>query len=225
MTLRRLRGGLLVALLVVVTVAGAACSSGGGSGSGSDDPAHPAADAGDEGATGTTLDAGDAVLIPPSDATSPTSGPPNTDPLASAAAPSAATCEGRTAGPSRVADDLDLRVQLGATLETGRVRWALNVTNRGDAAVTLVYPTSQDGDVVLRHDGEEPVAYRWSADQAFAQGERCQVIGAAQEYRVELGGVPLDVEPGEYTLVASLAAAPTPTPARVEVTIVGSGQG
>jgi len=211
-----------VALLVVAIVAGTACGSGSGS-SGSDDPAHPAADSGDEGATGTTLDAGDAVLIPPSDATSPTSGPPNTDPLAAAAPPAAATCEGRSAGPDRVADDLDLRVQLGVTLETGRVRWGLAVTNRGDAPVTLVYPTSQDGDVVLRRDGA--VAYRWSAGQAFAEGVRCQVLGAAQQYRVELGGVPLDVEPGDYTLVASLAASPTPAPARVEVTIVGPGAG
>lgn len=220
MSARRLPGALLVALLVVVG-GSAGCSSGGSSGA--DDPAHPAADAGDDGATGTSLDAGDAVLIPPSDATSPTSGPPNTDPLAAAAPPSAATCEGRDASPDRVADDLDLRVQLGATLETGRVRWALTVANRGEEAVTLVYPTSQDGDVVLRHDGA--TAYRWSAGQAFAQGERCQVIGAAQQYRVELGGVPLDVEPGDYTLVASLAAAPTPAPARVEVTIVGPGTG
>ncbi len=211
-----------MALLVVAIVAGTACGSGSGS-SGSDDPAHPAADSGDEGAADTTLGAGDAVLIPPSGATSPTSGPPNTDPLASASPPAAATCEGRSAGPDRVADDLDLRVQLGATLETGRVRWALTVTNRGDNAVTLVYPTSQDGDVVLRRDGA--VAYRWSAGQAFAGGERCQVIGAAQQYRVELGGVPLDVEPGDYTLVASLAAGPTPPPARVDVTIVGPGAG
>ncbi len=209
-----------MALLVVVGPS-AACSS--GDSSGADDPAHPAADSGDEGATGTTLDAGDAVLIPPSDATSPTSGPPNTDPLAAAAPPAAATCEGRSAGPDRVADDLDLRVQLGVTLETGRVRWGLTVTNRGDAPVTLVYPTSQDGDVVLRRDGA--VAYRWSAGQAFAEGVRCQVLGAAQQYRVELGGVPLDVEPGDYTLVASLAASPTPAPARVEVTIVGPGAG
>ena len=223
MSVRRLRSALLVALLVAVGVVGA-CSSGEGS-SGSNDPAHPAADSGDDGATGTTLDAGDAVLIPPSDATSPTSGPPNTDPLAAAAPPSAATCEGRAAGADRSADDLELRVQLGAALETGRVRWALTVDNRGDDAVTLVYPTSQDGDVVLRAGGDDAVAYRWSADQSFAQGERCQVIGAAQQYRVELGGVPLDVEPGEYTLVASLAASPTPAPARVEVTIVGPGTG
>ena len=44
-------------------------------------------------------------------------------------------------------------------------------------------------------------------------------------YRVELGGVPLDVEPGDYTLVASLAAEPTPAPARVDVTITEPGAG
>ena len=219
MTVPRLRGALVVALVVLGGALGA-CST---DDSSSGDPV-PVTD-GDGEATGTTLDAGDAVLIPPSDATSPTSGPPNTDPLAAAAPPSAATCEGRTASAAEAADDVELRVQLGAALETGRVRWALTVDNRGDDAVTLVYPTSQDGDVVLRAVGDDAVAYRWSADQSFAQGERCQVIGAAQQYRVELGGVPLDVEPGEYTLVASLAAAPTPAPARVEVTIAGPGAG
>ena len=219
MTVPRLRGALVVALVVLGGALGASSSDDSSSG----DPV-PATD-GDGEATGTTLGGGDAVLIPPSDATSPTSGPPNTDPLAAAAPPSAATCEGRTASAAEAADDLELRVQLGAALETGRVRWALTVDNRGDDAVTLVYPTSQDGDVVLRGNGGDAAAYRWSAEQAFAQGERCQVIGAAQQYRLELGGVPLDVEPGEYTLVASLAASPTPAPARVEVTIAGPGAG
>lgn len=212
MTARRRRGAVVVAIGLLL--AASACSS--GEGGGSDDAAHPAADAGDPDAT-VPADGGDAVLIPPTGETSPTSGPPNTDPLASAAAPAAGTCEGRDASPARAADDLDLRVVLGETLDTGRVRWALELKNQGDAPVTLVYPTAQDGDVVLRHDGDE--AYRWSAGQSFTQGERCQVIGAAQSYRVELGGVPLDVEPGDYALVASLAATPAPEPARVDVTV------
>ncbi|MCB1013949.1 MAG: hypothetical protein KDB10_02355 [Acidimicrobiales bacterium] len=180
-----------------------------------DDGAHPAADVGG-GTVDTSVD-GDATLIPPSNATSPTSGPPNTDPLAAAAAPSPSTCEGRTPGPANAAADLEVRVQLGETLEPGRVRWALTVANRGDEAVVLAYPTSQDGDVVLRDGRGE--AYRWSAERAFAQQLRCQVIGAAQEYRIELGGVPLDVAPGDYTLVATVAADPAPEPARVPVTV------
>lgn len=210
------------ALAVAVVLAVVATGGCGGDGASSSDGPAPT---GAGGTKGTTLEDGDAVLIPPSDATSPTTGPPNTDPLASAAPPAASTCTGRTASPDRVADDLELRVQLRATLETGRVRWALVVTNRGDAAATLVYPTSQDGDVVLRRTGDDDVAYRWSEDQSFAQSLRCQVIGAAQQYRVELTGVPLDVEPGEYTLVATLAADPAPAPARVDVTITRPGAG
>lgn len=214
MTLRR--RAFTAPTLALLLLGAVACSSDGGSGS-TDDPAHPAADAGDD--TGATVpaDGGDAVLIPPAGETSPTSGPPNTDPLASAAAPAAATCEGRTASPAAAAEDLDLRVVLGETLETGRVRWALELRNQGDGPVTLVYPTAQDGDVVLRRDGDE--AYRWSAGRTFAAGERCQVIGAAQSYRVELAGSPLAVEPGDYELVARLGAAPAPAPARVDVTL------
>ena len=205
---RRLTAVVLSGLLF-----GAAACGSGGSGGG-DDPAHPAADA--DGGAATTAD-GDVVLIPPAGETSPTSGPPNTDPLASAASPDAATCQGRDASPAAAADDLVLRVVLGETLETGQVRWTLELRNQGDEAVTLVHPTAQDADVVLRRGGDE--AYRWSDGRTFAEGERCQVIGAGQSTRVELARSPLDIEPGDYELVARLAATPTPAPARVEVTV------
>ena len=216
---RRPLAVVLAGLLLAVAATG--CTSGGGDGA-SDDPAHPAADAGGTDDGGTSGD-GDAVLIPPAGETSPTSGPPNTDPLASAAPPDPATCEDRSASPAAAAGDLDLRVVLGETLESGRVRWALELENQGDEPVTLVYPTAQDGDVVLRQGAEE--VYRWSAGRSFAQSERCQVIGAAQSFRVELGGVPLEVEPGDYALVASLAATPAPRPARVDVTVEGPEAG
>lgn len=202
---------LCVGLLLAVAAVG--CSSDGGDGA-PDDPAHPAADAG--GSTGDTT-AGDAVLIPPAGETSPTSGPPNTDPLASAAPPDPATCEGRSASPAAAADDLDLRVVLGETLTTGRVRWALELRNQGDEVVTLVYPTAQDADVVLRQGGDD--AYRWSDGRTFAEAERCQVVGAGQSTRIELARSPLDVAPGDYELVARLAAAPAPEPVRLDVTV------
>jgi hypothetical protein len=193
-------------LLAVVLVLGACSSDDGGSGS----------SGGVDEASDSSL-ATDASLIPPEDATSPTSGPPNTDPLAGASVPDAASCEGRAASPARAARDLDLRISLRETLQTGRVRWALLMTNRGDDVVTLVYPSGQDGDVVLTQDGEE--AYRWSEGQAFAQAQRCQLIGPSQEYRLDLRGVPLDVEPGDYVLEASLASDPTPDPAVLDVTV------
>lgn len=200
----------------VVLLGAVACGGESGPADGEDTLTSPVPGAGGTEET-VPAEGGDAVLIPPAGETSPTSGPPNTDPLAAAAAPDPATCAGRPAGPSSAADDLDLRVVLGESLTTGRVRWALEVRNQGDAAVTLVYPTAQDGDVVLRRNGEE--AYRWSAGRAFAQGERCQVIGAAQAYRLELGRSPLDVPAGDYELVARLAAEPAPEPARLEVTV------
>lgn len=195
----------------------AACGSGGGGGS-TEDGGAPVVDGTGSGSTDTSVGT-DASLIPPSDATSPTSGPPNTDPLAGAGAPDGATCQDHGApSPASAARRLELRVQLRETLETGRIRWALTVANRGDRAVTLVYPTAQDGDLVLRHDGE--VAYRWSDGSAFAQQQRCQLIGAGQEYQFTLRGTSLDVDPGDYELVASLAADPAPEPARIDVTVV-----
>lgn len=199
---------------MVVALLATGCSSDGGAG-GTDGTAAPSSG----GRTTETTVATDASLIPPSGATSPTSGPPNTDPLAGAGAPNGATCQDHgTPSPASASDDLELRVQLRETLETGRIRWALTVANRGERAVTLVYPTAQDGDIVLRQDGD--VAYRWSEEQVFAQQQRCQVIGAAQEHRIELRGTVLDVEPGDYELVASWATDPSPEPARLEVTVV-----
>jgi hypothetical protein len=208
---RRTRAAAVLAL-ALLAVAASCSSSGAGGGSAASGPS------GGAGSTATTTSTG-ASLIPPSHATSPTSGPPNTDPQAAAEAPSAIRCEGYGAQPpSSTARPLDLRMALGATLETGRVRWALVVTNQSDRAITLQYPTSQDGDVVLRDRGGD-VAYRWSAGQVFAQQVRCQVIGGRQQYRLELAGVPLDVDPGRYSLTASLASRPTPDPARVGVTV------
>lgn len=198
----RLAGVLLVAALLV---AGCADDDGGGGSGGS-------ADAGESG------DSSDVSLIPPSDATSPTSGPPNTDPLAGATQPLPGTCASHgDASPDSVGEALELRVQLRETLETGRVQWTLTVENTGDEAATLVYPNAQDGDVVLRQDGE--VVYRWSEGMAFAQVVRCQVIGAGQRYQLLLRGSDLDVEPGDYELEATLAADPTPAPAEIDVTV------
>lgn len=204
-------GALTVGALLIVS-----CSSGGDSAV--DGDGTPGAEGTGPAATDTSLGT-DASLIPPSGATSPTSGPPNTDPLAGAGAPNGATCQDHgTPSPASASDDLELRVQLRETLETGRIRWALTVANRGERAVTLVYPTAQDGDIVLRQDGD--VAYRWSEEQVFAQQQRCQLIGAAQEFQFTLRGTDLDVDPGDYELVASLAADPTPEPARIDVTVV-----
>ena len=288
---------LLLALAVVV-------APGCGSDGGDDGRAGGGGPAPGEDTSATSLGT-DASLIPPDQVTSPTSGPPNTDPLAAATSPDPATCEGREPSGPSASRALDVRVHLGATLEAGRVRWALTLTNRGDRTVTLVYPTAQDGDVTLRRDGRvayrwsdgrtftrqrrcqvigaatcegrEPsgpsasrgldvrvhlgatleagrvrwaltltnrgdrtvtlvyptaqdgdvtlrrdgrVAYRWSDGRTFTRQRRCQVIGAAQEHRIELRGTVLDVEPGDYELVASWATDPSPEPARLEVTVV-----
>lgn len=201
---------LLLALAVVV-------APGCGSDGGDDGRAGGGGPAPGEDTSATSLGT-DASLIPPDQVTSPTSGPPNTDPLAVATSPDPATCEGREPSGPSASRALDVRVHLGATLEAGRVRWALTLTNRGDRTVTLVYPTAQDGDVTLRRDGR--VAYRWSDGRTFTRQRRCQVIGAAQEHRIELRGTVLDVEPGDYELVASWATDPSPEPARLEVTVV-----
>lgn len=88
-----------------------------------------------------------------------------------------------------------------------RVTWKLSVTNDGDAPVTLTFPTSQDGDVVLRQNGV--VKYRWSDGRAFAQFMRQVQLAAHQTATYSLDGT-LNVPAGSYDLTATLSSDPAP---------------
>ena len=196
-------GPLLVAPLLLAA----------GCGNGADEP-------GDGSDRGTSADV-PAALIPSVTATSPTTGPPSSDPASGALPPEAAGCDPEGASPAAVAGELELRVRLGETLGAGPVRWVLTVANTGDETASLVYPTAQDGGVVLSKEGRE--RYRWAAASSFAQVVRCQTIAPGQQYRFELPGTSLDVPAGTYRLEASLAATPEPGLAVVSVTVVGPG--
>jgi hypothetical protein len=104
---------------------------------------------------------------------------------------------------------LILSVEHPVPLRSGAVvGWRLTVRNEGPA-VNLVFPSGQDGDVVLRQvDGEE--RYRWSADRAFTQIVREVRLGPGEARSFELAASPLSVPPGAYQLVASLSANPAP---------------
>jgi hypothetical protein len=113
---------------------------------------------------------------------------------------------------------LGVRLELSpALLVAGRpVRWTFAVQNRGTKRRTLAFTSSQQGDVVLEAGGVE--AYRWSRGMMFATviSEREIVPGA--EWTFALGGA-LSVEPGAYSLVASVSARPAPPPVRGEISI------
>ncbi len=115
-----------------------------------------------------------------------------------------------------------LRLTLSHTepLRTGApVTWTLGVRNAGNEPVTLTFSSGQRGDVVLTQGSAE--RYRWSKGRAFTQvfGEMSIAPGQAESF--ELKDDTLDVEPGQYELVASLKSQPSPTEVRQTVTVVG----
>ena len=97
------------------------------------------------------------------------------------------------------------------------VTWVLVVGNEGPGAVTLAFPSGQDGDVVLRQGGQE--RYRWSRGRFFTQAFREVELAPGTSRAFTLAGSAVDVEPGEYGLEASLAATPAPPVVRRTVVV------
>jgi hypothetical protein len=98
------------------------------------------------------------------------------------------------------------------------VTWSLRVSNGGPEAVTLRFSSAKRGDVVLEDDRRQEV-YRWSGDRAFTQVLHEEEIprGGEVVYRLEEPALP--VGPGEYDLVATLAAEPEVGPDRQRLRI------
>lgn len=99
----------------------------------------------------------------------------------------------------------------------GPVRWTLVVNNGTAGAKTLVFSSGQDGDVVLRQGGQE--RYRWSTGRAFTQAIRRVSVPAQGSTTFVLEEERLDVAPGEYEAVASLAADDPPGEVRKTVVV------
>ena len=103
--------------------------------------------------------------------------------------------------------------------EAGKpVTWSLTVGNGGAEAVTLTFSSGKRGDVVLEGEGGGE-AYRWSDGRFFTEALSRQELGPGQEVVYRLEEPSLSVEPGDYTLVATLAAEPEVGPDRQRVQI------
>lgn len=103
--------------------------------------------------------------------------------------------------------------------EAGKpVTWSLRVRNDGGEAVTLTFPSGKRGDVVLEGEKDEEV-YRWSEGRFFTEAVGRERLGPNQEVVYRLEEPSLSVEPGDYDLVATLAAEPQVGPDRQRVHI------
>ena len=115
---------------------------------------------------------------------------------------------------------LSLAVRPSEPLRTGApVTWRLVVGNATGADEVLVFPTGQQGEVVLRAaDGTE--AYRWSEGMMFTQALGEVPLAAGDEVTFTLAGT-LAAEPGGYVLEATVTSDPAPEPVRADVTVEG----
>jgi hypothetical protein len=89
-------------------------------------------------------------------------------------------------------------------LAVGPVTWTLTIENLTSKSLQLTFPTGQRGDVTLTKDGQ--TAYQWSRGQVFTQEVGEVTVGAGLNKAFTLDEPGLDVDPGEYTVTATLAS-------------------
>jgi len=97
------------------------------------------------------------------------------------------------------------------------VTWTVQVRNAGQDPVTLMYGSGQRGEVVLAQGTTE--RYRWSRGKTFTQALSEMSVAPGQTESFELRDDTLEVEPGQYDLVASLKSQPSPTEVRQAVIV------
>ena len=99
------------------------------------------------------------------------------------------------------------------------VTWTLEVRNGGTVPVELAFSSGQRGEVVLLQGSVE--RYRWSEGKVFAQALGQVSLPAGQSQSFDLRDQALDVEPGTYDLVATLASRPAPPEVRRRLDVAG----
>ncbi len=101
----------------------------------------------------------------------------------------------------------------------GAVTWTLTVRNDGEEPATLTFPSGKRGDVVLEDERRQEV-YRWSGDRLFTEAVSKVELAPGQALPFTLEEAALSVPPGEYDVVATLAAEPEVGPDRQRLRIM-----
>jgi sulfur-carrier protein len=96
------------------------------------------------------------------------------------------------------------------------VHWTFTVENRGVQSQTLAFTSAQQGEIVLEAGGAE--AYRWSRGRLFASVVVEHELPPGSEWSFTLDDA-LSVEPGSYSLLATVSARPAPPPIRGAVSV------
>jgi Intracellular proteinase inhibitor len=121
---------------------------------------------------------------------------------------------------SHPADRLEVRLEVVPAVPRAgaAVEWRFSLANRGSEPHRLTFTSGQQGDVVLSAGGVE--RYRWSRDKMFMAMLSERELAAGEELDFALEDV-LEVEPGEYALVATVTARPEPPVVRGEIAVTG----
>ncbi|MCU1379532.1 MAG: Intracellular proteinase inhibitor [Acidimicrobiales bacterium] len=98
----------------------------------------------------------------------------------------------------------DVRVRFTPDpLEVGPVTWTVTITNDTTDDLQLTFPSGKRADITLTRDGE--AVYQWSRAMAFTQMVEHLTVPAGGNKAFVLDEPGLDVDPGEYTLTATVA--------------------
>ena len=134
------------------------------------------------------------------------------------AAMGAGACGG--GGDSEAGVGVYLEVRHTEPLRSGApVRWTLVLRNDTPNRLDVEFPSGKDGDVVLRQGGQG--RYRWSDGRMFTTVVRPMSLGPNESLTFALEDERLGVPPGEYVLVATLAASKKVPPLERTVTVTG----
>lgn len=142
------------------------------------------------------------------------------DPVTTTTAPpSTESSTGSDDDPATVAPGVfELALASDDTVPAGPHIWALELRNITDAPVDVVFPTSQQGDVVLRRDGE--VVHRWSDGRFFAQQVIEETIPPDAALPIALDDDLSGLEPGTYEAELTTTARGTVEPVVTSVRVV-----
>jgi hypothetical protein len=88
----------------------------------------------------------------------------------------------------------------------GEVRFTLQVTNTGERALELVFPTGQSYDFAVRPRGGDAESWRWSADRMFTQAVRSEALPPDSTLTFEESWRPAAGLVGEFTARGELEA-------------------
>lgn len=120
--------------------------------------------------------------------------------------------------PSTPSGALEVGLVSDTRVTAGPHVWMIELRNTSDEVVSVAFPTSQRGDVVLSTPGE--VVHRWSEGRFFQQQVSEVSLDPGAVEQIELEDDLSGVEPGSYEAQVTASVVGSPEPVTESVRIV-----